>query len=92
MASIPDLPLWGWNLIIAMQRHEDLHGTQDTCLNGVLNAVPADVRQQADAISSYIQKASGHQIADDATEEFGKIMDGFFGKPEEQKQTVEATP
>lgn len=92
MASIPDLPLWGWNLIIAMQRHEDLHGSQDTCLKGVLNAVPADVRQQADAISSYIQKASGHCIADNAAEEFGKIMDGFFGKPSEQVQTAEATP
>jgi hypothetical protein len=31
MASpVPDLPLWAWNLIIAMQRHEELHGKEDT--------------------------------------------------------------
>src|SRR5690606_31471730 len=31
MASpVPDLPLWAWHLIIAMQRHEELHGKEDT--------------------------------------------------------------
>jgi hypothetical protein len=71
MASpVPDLPLWAWNLIIAIQRHEEVHGKSDTCLTGVLNAVPDDVRAQAEAISSYVQKASGN--------EFGKrISDGL---------------
>lgn len=85
MASNPDLPLWGWNLIIAIQRHEDLHGSADTCLKGVLNAVPVDVRQQADAISNYIQKASGHQIADRAAQNFNDIMNGFFDKPSSEQ-------
>lgn len=88
-SSVPDLPLWGWNLIIAMQRHEELHGKQDSCLGGVLNAVPPEVRQQADAISCYIQKASGRQLADQAEQTFGKIMNAFFAK-DEQKQEGEA--
>ena len=92
MASpVPDLPLWAWNLIIAMQRHEDLHGSSDTCLNGVLHAVPTEVRQQAEAISGYIQKASGNQIADNAIQNFEKIMGAFFGDSD-QPQEAEATP
>ncbi|WP_394436276.1 hypothetical protein [Streptomyces sp. SGAir0957] len=71
-AGVPDLPLWAWNLIIAMQRHEELHGKEDTCLGGVLSAVPADVRSQAEAISVYVQKAS--------SSEFGKrIEEGLIG-------------
>lgn len=89
-SSVPDLPLWAWNLIIAMQRHEDLHGSSDTCLNGVLAAVPDEVRQQAEAISGYIQKASGNQIADKATQNFEKIMGAFFG--DGKSQEAEATP
>ncbi|CAL9649826.1 hypothetical protein [Streptomyces sp. enrichment culture] len=82
MASpVPDLPLWAWNLIIAMQQHEELHGSSDTCLNGVLHAVPPEVRQQAEAISGYVKKASGQQVADKAAKTFGEIMDAFFGTP-----------
>ncbi|NED75387.1 hypothetical protein G3I51_24295 [Streptomyces sp. SID9944] len=82
MASpVPDLPLWAWNLIIAMQQHEDLHGSNDTCLNGVLHAVPPEVRQQAEAISDYVRKASGQQIADRAAKTWGDLMDAFFGTP-----------
>jgi hypothetical protein len=93
MASlVPDLPLWGWNLIIAMQRHEELHGKDDACLGGVLAAVPAEVRQQAEAISGYIQKASGHQLADQATKNFEKIMGGFFSAPAQQDQEAEVAP
>jgi hypothetical protein len=84
MASpVPDLPLWAWNLIIAMQRHEDLHGSSDTCLNGVLHAVPTEVRHQAEAISRYIQKASGNQVADNAAKKWGDLMDAFFGSSEQ---------
>ncbi|MFI9618139.1 hypothetical protein ACIG8S_04390 [[Kitasatospora] papulosa] len=80
MASpVPDLPLWVWNLIIAMQHHEDLHAKSDPCLNGVLNNVPADIRNQAAAISSYVQKASGNQLADRSLKTFGEILDSFFG-------------
>lgn len=92
MASpVPDLPLWAWNLIIAMQRHEELHGSTDTCLNGVLHAVPADVRQQAEAISRYIQAASGNHIADQAAKKWGDLMDAFFGSSD-QPQEAEAAP
>ncbi|WP_282083994.1 hypothetical protein [Streptomyces tendae] len=82
MASpVPDLPLWAWNLIIAIQQHEELHGRQDTCLNGVLHAVPPEVRQQAEAISGYVKKASGQQVADKAAKTWGELMDAFFGTP-----------
>lgn len=92
MASrVPDLPLWAWNLIIAMQRHEDLHGSSDTCLNGVLHAVPVEVRQQAEAISRYIQKASGNQVADNAMQNFEKIMGAFFGGSQEQSPKEAST-
>lgn len=82
MASpVPDLPLWAWNLIIAMQQHEELHGNSDTCLNGVLHAVPPEVRQQAEAISGYVKKASGQQIADNAAKKWSNLVDVFFGTP-----------
>lgn len=91
MASpVPDLPLWAWNLIIAMQQHEELHGSSDRCLNGVLRAVPPEVRQQAEAISGYVKKASGQQIADKAAKTWGDLMDAFFGTPTAQAGTEAA--
>ncbi|MFG3173644.1 hypothetical protein ACGFZC_01070 [[Kitasatospora] papulosa] len=95
MASlIPDLPLWAWNLVIAMQHHEDLHAKSDPCLNGVLNNVPADVRNQAAAISSYVQKASGDQLADQVSKTFGDVLGSFFGTggPEPAAGDTESTP
>jgi hypothetical protein len=92
-STVPDLPLWGWNLIIAMQRHEELHGSQDTCLKGVLNAVPADVRQHAEAISDYVQKASGHKVADNAIKTYGELIGSFFDKTSEPPAPeTETTP
>lgn len=76
-SPVPDLPLWAWNLVIAMQKHEDLHAKSDTCLSGVLNAIPADVCTQAAAISAYVQKASGHQLADQATKTWNDMVGGF---------------
>ncbi|MFE0470492.1 hypothetical protein ACFW2V_02600 [Streptomyces sp. NPDC058947] len=72
-----------------MQRHEDLHGSSDPCLNGVLAAVPTEVRQQAEAISRYITAASGNQLADQAAQNFEKIMGAFFGG---EKPGVEVAP
>ena len=93
MASpVPDLPLWAWNLIIAMQRHEELHGKEDTCLDGVLAAVPAEVRQQAEAISGYIQKASGHQLADQAVQTWDQVIGRFGDFLGGSKPEAEATP
>ncbi|MFF0166815.1 hypothetical protein [Streptomyces prasinus] len=91
MATVPDLPLWGWNLIIAMQRHEELHGKSDTCLDGVLKAVPDEVLAQAEAISAYVQKASGHQLADQATKTWDQMIGRFsqIFSSDEQPQEAE---
>ncbi|WP_432130641.1 hypothetical protein [Streptomyces tendae] len=64
-----------------MQQHEELHGREDTCLKGVLHAVPPEVRQQAQAISGYVKKASGQQVADRAAKTWVDLMDAFFGTP-----------
>ncbi|MFL6096052.1 MAG: hypothetical protein ACJ71Y_11440 [Blastococcus sp.] len=74
----PDLPLWAWNLIIAVQGHEDQHASSDQCLKGVLNAIPADVQQQAEAIAAYVQQARGNELADKAAKTWGDLMASFF--------------
>lgn len=89
MATVPDLPLWAWNLIIAMQRHEELHGSSDTCLKGVLKAVPPEIRSQAEAISGYVQKASGSQVADNALKNFEKLMGDFFGSEQPEAEAAQ---
>lgn len=89
MARVPDLPLWAWNLIIAVQGHEDQHASKDQCLKGVLNAIPADVLAQAEAISAYVQKAQGNDLADKAASVWSDLMAGFFPKPADEP---EATP
>lgn len=89
---VPDLPLWAWNLIIAMQHHEGLHAKSDPCLDGVLRNVPAEVRNQAAAISSYVQKASGDQLADKVTKTFSDVLNSFFGPSDNQSPAAEATP
>lgn len=91
-SPVPDLPLWAWNLVIAMQHHEDVHAKDGRCLEGVLNNVPTEVRTQATAISAYVQKASGHQLADQTTNTFGTVLDSFFGSQEEPSQETEAAP
>lgn len=89
MAS-PDLPLWAWNLIIAIQQHEELHGREDACLKGVLAAVPAQVRAQAEAICAYVKKAQGNDIADKAAKTWDGIMAGFFGQAAANDAQAEA--
>ncbi|WP_327222995.1 hypothetical protein OG229_02305 [Streptomyces platensis] len=79
--SVPDLPLWAWNLIIAMQRHEEAHGKEDTCLTGVLNAVPADIRAQAEAISAYVQKASSNESGKRIEENLGGLVGSLASVP-----------
>lgn len=92
MAS-PDLPLWAWNLIIAVQGHEDQHASSDHCLKGILAAVPPEVRSQAEAISAYVQKARGDEIADKAAKAWAHLMGGFFPKASDGEAAgPEATP
>ncbi|WP_345624523.1 hypothetical protein [Streptomyces ziwulingensis] len=63
-----------------MQGHEDQHASSDPCLKGVLNAVPADVRSQAEAISAYVQQAHGNEVADKAAKAWSHLMAEFFPK------------
>ncbi|WP_309049110.1 hypothetical protein [Streptomyces sp.] len=87
MAS-PDLPLWAWNLIIAMQAHEYQHASSDPCLKGVLNAVPAEARSQAEAIAAYVQQARGHEVADKAAKAWSHLMTEFFPKSDGEPEAT----
>ncbi|MCX4232012.1 hypothetical protein [Streptomyces ortus] len=87
MAS-PDLPLWAWNLIIAVQGHEDQHASSDPCLKGVLNAVPAEVRSQAEAIAAYVQQARGNEVADKAAKAWDYLMAEFFPKADDEPEAT----
>ncbi|MHC3427196.1 hypothetical protein [Streptomyces sp. DT18] len=55
--TAPDLPRWVWDLVIALQRHEEEHAKDAACLKPALAAVPADVRDKAEAIAQYVQQA-----------------------------------
>lgn len=80
MASpVPDLPLWAWNLVIAVQGHEEQHASGDRCLSAVLAAIPVDVQNQAAAINAYIRQAQGNELADKATKSWDDIMASFVG-------------
>ncbi|MFE9735467.1 hypothetical protein ACFYO9_33990 [Streptomyces sp. NPDC005863] len=86
MASpVPDLPLWAWNLIIAVQGHEERHASSDRCLKGILAAVPPEVRSQAEAIAAYVQQARGDDLADKAADTWADLMVGFFPHADEAK-------
>jgi len=68
-----DLPLWVWDLIIALERGEAVHGTLFTfregqgytksewCPGTALAGVPEDIRQQAQAIMSYNDRKDAGQ-------------------------------
>ncbi|CAH9419504.1 hypothetical protein SGL43_06559 [Streptomyces globisporus] len=93
-ATTPDLPLWAWNLIIAIQSYEDQHSSTHTCLQQVLTAVPEDVRHQAEGISSYVRKASGDELAAKVTKRWDDIFGSFFatGDTEPAEGETEPTP
>lgn len=92
MASpVPDLPLWAWNLIIAVQGHEEQHGSSDRCLNAVLAAIPVDVQNQAAAINAYIRQAQGNDIADKAAKTWDDIMNTFLGAASRPQNAEAAT-
>ncbi|MEU2403415.1 hypothetical protein ABZ609_03680 [Streptomyces rubiginosohelvolus] len=93
-ATTPDLPLWAWNLIIAIQTYEDQHSSTHTCLQQVLTAVPEDVRHQAEGISSYVRKASGDELAAKVTKRWDDIFGSFFatGGTKSAEGESEATP
>jgi hypothetical protein len=92
MAS-PDLPIWAWNLIIAVQGHEEQHAGSDHCLESVLAAIPADVQNQAEAIAAYIRQARGNEIADKAAHTWDDLMAAFSGSTRPARdEPAEATP
>lgn len=82
-----DVPKWVWDLVIAVQRHEAVHGKQDPCLKGVLAAVPQGIRTQAEGIAAYVQQAHGSEMAEKAMATWNSILGSLFGPPHE-----EATP
>lgn len=93
MASpVPDLPLWAWNLIIAVQGHEDQHASSAPCLKGVLNAIPNEVLSQAEAISAYVQKARGNEVADKAAKAWAHLMAGLSPNRDDETVGPETTP
>lgn len=47
------LPVWVIDLVIAIEKHEDEHAKDGSCLDHMLALVPADVRQQAETIHAY---------------------------------------
>ncbi|WP_069751584.1 hypothetical protein [Streptomyces sp. EN16] len=89
-ATTPDLPLWAWNLIIAIQSYEDQHSSTHTCLQQVLTAVPEDVRHQAEGISSYVRKASGDELAEKTKKAWNDLFTGFFAPGDAKASDSEA--
>ncbi|MBQ1118533.1 hypothetical protein, partial [Streptomyces sp. C3-3] len=81
-------------LIIAIQSYEDQHSSTHTCLQQVLTAVPADVRHQAEGISSYVRKASGDELAEKVQKTWDNLFGSFFatGDTEPAEGESEATP
>jgi hypothetical protein len=55
---VTGLPKWVYDLVIALQKHEDEHGKETACLAPVLALVPADVGHDADAIRRYAAMAT----------------------------------
>ncbi|MFF0736890.1 hypothetical protein ACFYVK_35415 [Streptomyces chartreusis] len=92
MASNTDLPKWVWDLTIAMLNHEDEHGADSTCLNAVVSAIPVDVREQAEAIRSYVQAAGQSSTKDHIESTWNTLMDGFSGFKAPKTSDGEATP
>lgn len=51
-------PKWLWDLIIAMEKHENEHASGAACLGPVLALIPGETRAQAAAIESYARAAT----------------------------------
>lgn len=49
-----NVPRWAWDLVIAVQKYEDEHPKDGGCLTTILAAVPAEIRDRAEAIRSYL--------------------------------------
>jgi hypothetical protein len=77
MASNTALPKWVWDLTIAMLNHEDEHGADKTCLNAVVSAIPVDVRDQAEAIRTYVQAAAQSTTKDHIESTWNTLADAF---------------
>lgn len=92
MASNTALPKWVWDLTIAMLNHEDEHGSDGTCLNAVVSAVPIDVREQAEAIRAYV-RAAGQSSTKDHIESTWNALTDVFSPPKGSDETsAGATP
>lgn len=77
-----ELPKWVWDIVIALQRHEDEHDAADRCYTNVLRAVPRDVRDQAAAIGSYAAQVSSETQLARATAALSSLLDPIEPAPE----------
>jgi hypothetical protein len=73
------LPKWVYDLVIALQQHEDEHGEGTTCLAPVLAHVPADVSRDADAIRRYASMAATDTASNQQRERHPGPTDGQTG-------------
>jgi len=46
-------PPWVYDLVTAIENHEDVHAEGDACFDSVLAAVPLQTRREAHAIAAY---------------------------------------
>lgn len=60
-----------------MLNHEDEHGRTDACLKVVIGAVPTEVREQADAIRSYVKAAGQSSLKDHIEETWNGLAEAF---------------
>lgn len=47
------IPLWTWDLIIAIMEHEDTHGADQPCWAGIMDQVPNHIHTAARGIQAY---------------------------------------
>jgi protein involved in temperature-dependent protein secretion len=75
-----DLPKWVWDLVIALQKHEDEHGDEANCHAPVLGLIPKDIGHQADAIRRYADMARTDTVMKQAKEQWSGLADSLTAK------------
>lgn len=69
------IPKWVYDLVIALQQHEDVHGEKASCLAPVLKLVPAEVGRDAEAIRRYAEMATGDAVMTQARGQWTGLAD-----------------
>lgn len=73
-----ELPKWIWDLVIAIEIHEDTHPKENGCLSQVLSRVPSEVRAQASVIQSYVAQAQSSELTEKIQRNWGDLMDSLI--------------